>query len=189
MGVLTVSKPNWWQRVFIERGGIDYHETFSSIIKETTIPLLLSLAIHKKWKIRLLDISNAFLHGDLMELIYMEQPQGFKHPALPNHVYQLRKSLYGMKQVPHEWFHKLTGQLLRLRLIGSTIDTSLFYLNSGPIYVLIYADDILILGPSSTKIDDLVKSLRVQFTLRDLGQASHFLGVEFRPCKDGYLLT
>ena len=50
-------------------------------------------------------------------------------------------------------------------------------------------DDILILGPSSTKIDNLVKSLREQFTLRDLGQASHFLGVEFRLCKDGYLLN
>ena len=119
----------------------------------------------------------------------MEQPQGFKHPALPNHVCQLQKSLDGLKQAPREWFHKLTGQLLRLGFTGSKTDTSFFYLNSRPIYVLIYVDDILILGPLSTKIDDFVKSLSIQFTRRDLGQASHFLGVTFRPSKDGYLLT
>ena len=119
----------------------------------------------------------------------MEQPQDFKHPAHPNHVCQLRKSFYGLKQALREWFHKLSGQLLRLGSTGSKTNTLLFYLNTGTIYVLIYVDAILILGPSSTKIDDLVKSLSEQFSLRDLGQASHFLGVEFRPCKDGYLLT
>ena len=50
-------------------------------------------------------------------------------------------------------------------------------------------DDILIPGPSSTRIDDLVKSLSEQFTLRDLGTASHFLGVEFWSCNDGFFLT
>ena len=116
----------------------------------------------------------------------MEHPQGFKNPALLNHVSQL---LIWPKKAPREWFHKLTGQLLRLGFIGSKTDTSLFYLNARPIYVLIYVDDILILGPSSTKIDDLVKSLSERFTLRDLGKASHFLGVEFQPFTNGYLLT
>ena len=87
---------------FHQEGGIDYHDTFSPVIKVTTIRLLLSLAISKNWHIRQLDISNAFLHGDLTELIYMEQPQGFKNPAFPNHVCQLRKSLYGLKQAPRE---------------------------------------------------------------------------------------
>ena len=119
----------------------------------------------------------------------MEQPQGFNNPAFPNHVCQLRKSLYGLKQAPREWFHKLTSQLLRLGFTGSKTDTSLFYLHIGPIYILIYVDDILILGPSSSKIDALVKSLSEHFTLRDLGTASNFLGVEFRPCTDGFFLT
>ena len=67
-----------------------------------TIQLLLSLAISEDWKIRQLDISNAFLHDDLTELIYMEQPQGFKNSAFPNHVCQLRKSLYDLKQESQE---------------------------------------------------------------------------------------
>ena len=55
--------------------------------------------------------------------------------------------------------------------------------------ILIYMDDILILGPSSTRIGALIKSLSEHFTLRDLGTASHFLGVPFWPCNDGYFLT
>ena len=63
---------------FLQEGGIDYHETFSPVIKVTTIRLHLSLDIRQKWQIRQLDISNSFLHGDLHELIYMDQPQGFQ---------------------------------------------------------------------------------------------------------------
>ena len=135
------------------------------------------------------DLRNAFLHRDLKELIYMEQSQGFQDIAFPHHVCRLRKSLYGLKQAPREWYHKLSGQLLRLGFTGSKTDTSLFFLTSGPIYILIYVDDILILGPSSTQISALVKSLSELFTLRDLGTASHFLGVEFRSCPTSYFLT
>ena len=87
---------------FLQEGGIDYHEMFSPVIKVTTIRHLLSLAISQKWQIRQLDISNAFLHGDLHELIYMDQPQGFHDAQYPHHVCQLQKSLYGLKQAPRE---------------------------------------------------------------------------------------
>ena len=99
---------------FHQEGGIDYLETFSLVIKVTTIRLLLSLAVSKNWHIHQLNISNTFLHGDLTELIYMDQPQGFKDSAFPHHVCQLRKSLYGLKQPPRKWFHKLSGQLVLL---------------------------------------------------------------------------
>ena len=83
-------------RGFHQEGGIDYLDTFSPVIKVTTIRLLLLIVVSKNWQIRQLDISNAFLHGDLTELIYMEQPQGFKDSAFPHYVCQLRKSLYGL---------------------------------------------------------------------------------------------
>ena len=59
---------------FEQRVGIDYKGTFSPVIKPATIRLMLSLAVHNNWHLRQIDISNAFLHGNLSEEVFMEQP-------------------------------------------------------------------------------------------------------------------
>ncbi|KAH9801962.1 retrovirus-related pol polyprotein from transposon RE2 [Citrus sinensis] len=65
---------------------IDFDETFSPVIKPTTIRLVLALAISSKWLIKQLDVRNAFLHGQLKEIAYMEQPLGFTDQNLPDHI-------------------------------------------------------------------------------------------------------
>lgn len=84
--------------------GLDFGETFGPVVKAPTIRVILSLAVHFKWPLKQLDVKNAFLHGTLNECVYMEQPPGFEHPELPNHVCQLHKSIYGLKQAPRAWF-------------------------------------------------------------------------------------
>ena len=81
------------------------------------------------------------------------------------------------------------GQLLKLGFQGSKTDTSLYYLLTGPIYVLIYVDDILVIGPSLSQIQQLITSLAVHFKLKDLGSASRFLGIEFQSYKNGFMIT
>jgi len=65
--------------------GIDYTDTFSPVIKATTIYVVLSLAVTNKWHLRQLDVKNAFLNGHLTEQVYMEQPLGYIDPRFPNH--------------------------------------------------------------------------------------------------------
>ncbi|KAM1411727.1 hypothetical protein ACFXTH_024342 [Malus domestica] len=136
---------------FHQQEGIDFQETFSPVAKPVTIRVLLSLAVQFNWFLNQLDISNAFLHGDLKEYVYMQQPPGFIDPSKPHHVCQLRKSLYGLKQAPRAWFDKLFQALLQFGFVQSSSDASLFVLNGpSPVIVLVYVDDILVTGPNSS---------------------------------------
>ena len=54
-----------------------------------------------------MDVKTVFLHGDLEEEIYMEQPEGFKVDGKENFMCKLRKSLYGLKQARRQWYNKL----------------------------------------------------------------------------------
>ena len=59
-----------------------------------------------------MDMNNAFLNGDLVETVYMAQPEGFVNASKPTHVFRLIKSLYGLKQAPRVWYNKLKEALL-----------------------------------------------------------------------------
>nr|GEZ63963.1 ribonuclease H-like domain-containing protein [Tanacetum cinerariifolium] len=105
--------------------GIDCDETFSPVVKPTTIRIVLSLAVSHKWPIHQLDVKNAFLNGDLSETV------GFVDPRYPHHVCLLQKSLYGLKQAPRAWFQRFAGYATRVGFYHSRCDSSLFILCQG----------------------------------------------------------
>jgi hypothetical protein len=88
--------------------GIDYEETYSPIAKMTTIRTIIAMAATKGWSLHQMDVKNAFLHGDLQEEIYMEQPPGYVDQTHPNLVCKLKKNLYDLKQTPRAWSNKIS---------------------------------------------------------------------------------
>ncbi|KAJ0946635.1 putative RNA-directed DNA polymerase [Helianthus annuus] len=179
-GTITRYKARLVAKGFNQQHGVDYHETFSPVVKSTTIRTVLSLAVTQQWTLRQLDVQNAFLHGELAETVYLRQPQGFVDPQKLDYVCLLHKSLYGLKQAPRAWFNRLTMALHSLGFKGSKTDPSLFiYSSKGTLlYMLVYVDDIILTGNNPSLIDQVIHSLGTTFAIQDLGSLSYFLGVE-----------
>ena len=94
--------------------GVDYSDTFSLVAKMTSVRIFISLAATYHWDLHQLDIKNVFLHGDLQEEVYMEQPPGFVTQGEIGKVCRLRKSLYDLKQSLCAWFGKFSQALKNL---------------------------------------------------------------------------
>lgn len=62
---------------FYQHIGVDFHDTFSLMVKPISIRLVLSLSVCCGWSLRQLDVNNVFLQGNLYENVYMSQPPGF----------------------------------------------------------------------------------------------------------------
>uniref|UniRef100_A0A2N9J5Y1 CCHC-type domain-containing protein n=1 Tax=Fagus sylvatica TaxID=28930 RepID=A0A2N9J5Y1_FAGSY len=91
---------------YSQRHGIDYDEVFSPVVRHTSIRAVLALVADQDLELEQLDVKTAFLHGNLEEEIFMEQPEGFKQPGTENLVCRLKKSLYGLKQSPRQWYKR-----------------------------------------------------------------------------------
>jgi histone deacetylase 1/2 len=176
---------------FKQRYGIDYEDTFSSVVKAATIRLVLSIAVSRGWSLRQLDVQNAFLHGVLEEEVYMRQPPGYIDESRPTHVCKLDKALYGLKQAPRAWHARLCGKLEALGFKSSKADASLFYYNRGQyaMFVLVYVDDIIVASSSQDATNALLKDLERDFALKDLGDLHYFLGMEVKKSSDGLIVS
>ncbi|GAB2282717.1 hypothetical protein Dimus_039558 [Dionaea muscipula] len=176
---------------YTQRPVYDFEETFSPVVKHGTVCLVLSLAVCLNWPLHQLDVTNAFLHGELQETIYIQQPVGFIDPAKPTHVCRLHKALYGLKQAPRVWFQKFTNFLQTLGFIGCPHDPSFFiwHQNDHTLLLLLYVDDLVLTGNCSALISALIRRLSSVFTMKDLGQLHLFLGVQVSRQPDRLFLS
>lgn len=175
---------------YTQQYGIDYQGTFSPVAKIVTVRCLLSLAAAKNWPLYQMDVTNAFLQGDLTEDIYMSIPQGFER-SKSNHACKLLKSLYGLKQASRQWNSKFCAVMIRYGYTQSVHDHSLFLKHQdGQItLLLVYVDDIVITRNDSESITALKSYLHSNFAIKDLGILKYFLGLEVARSSHGICLN
>nr|CAN78392.1 hypothetical protein VITISV_034679 [Vitis vinifera] len=172
--------------------GFDHGDTFSPVAKIASVCLLLSVAVMHSWPLYQLDIKNAFLHGDLAEEVYMEQPPGFVAQRESGLVCRLRCSLYGLKQSPQAWFNHFSSVVQEFAMYRSTTDHSVFCHHNSLgqcIYLVVYVDDILITGSDQNGIQNLKQHLFTYFQTKDLGKLKYCLGIEIAQSSSGVVLS
>eukprot|EP00253_Pinus_taeda_P031620 PITA_31620 len=129
-----------------------------------------------------MDVKTTFLHGDLEEEIYMKQAEGFAVKGKKELVCKLTKSLYGLKQSPRMWHHKFDTFIRGLGFTRSKADHCVYFKLIGRrvIYLVLYVDDMLLVGNDKEIIQDLKTQLSSKFHMKDLGAANYILGMEIK---------
>ena len=182
---------------FSQAYGLDYHETFSPVARLSSIRVLLSIALDQSWPLHQLDVSNAFLYGDLDEMVFMEQPPGYVAPGESFAVCLLKKAIYGLKQSPRAWFHKFSQLLFSYGFVSTVSDPTVMRKRTphGCVILAVYVDDIIITGSDDAEVTATKAYLAQHFVTRDLSPPRYFLGLEiaYRPgqmsiCQRKYVL-
>eukprot|EP00253_Pinus_taeda_P022367 PITA_22367 len=137
-----------------------------------------------------MDVKSAFLHGDLHEEIYMEQPIGFIQID-SSLVCQLKKSLYGLKQAPRAWYAKMDSFFLESGFSRCYSDNTVYTKKVGKslIILVLYGDDLILTGSDPNLIDHVKSSLKKKFEMTDLGHLYYFLGLQVLQSKEGIFLS
>jgi len=163
---------------FSQRPGIDFNEVFAPTFRPATLRLVVAITAIEDMELRSVDITSAFVNGDLDEEIYMKQPEGF-HIGGPNMVCRLKKSLYGLKQSACQWNKKLDSVLtgMGFKCIESDRSVYIYSNDEVKIFVPIYIDDITFASKSGASIEKYIQILSTHFKCRDLGPTHFLLGI------------
>nr|GEY64967.1 hypothetical protein [Tanacetum cinerariifolium] len=113
-----------------------------------------------------MDVKTAFLNGELREVVYVSQPEGFVDQDNANHVYKLKKSHYGLKQAPSVW------------KVGHDI-----------LLVQIYVDDIIFASTAPALCDKFANTMSSKFNMSMMGKMSFFLELQISQSHGGIFIN
>ena len=149
------------------------------VVRFESLRTVIALAVQNGLKLHQMDVTTAFLNGELKEEVYMKQPEGYVIKGKEGLVCKLKKSIYGLKQSPRCWNSSLDDYLKKLGFLQAAGDPCLYMASEGEMFLIaIYVDDILLAGKSITRMNTVKQALSQKFQVKDMGELSYFLGVK-----------
>jgi hypothetical protein len=137
-----------------------------------------------------MDVKSVFLHRDLQEEIYMEQPPSYVHND-SSLVCRLKKSLYGLKQAPRAWYAKMDIFLIAIGFSRYHYDPNVYTKKVGShlIILVLYVDDLILTGSDSKLLNHVKTILKKKFEMTDLGFLHYFLVLQVLQTNEGIFLS
>ena len=164
-----------------QKWGIDFNRVFSTVIRTSTLRLMLIIAAAFGYSLTQVDIKQAYLQATVTERLYMHVPEGLSNRDTKGRrlVCKLKRSIYGLRQAGREWGICLSTYLTGYGFTRSHIDTCLYILKRGSssVWLAIYVDDIVVMDNDSSLRNQVIKDLNSRFTLTDKGVLSWILGI------------
>ncbi|GJV71259.1 retrotransposon protein, putative, ty1-copia subclass [Tanacetum coccineum] len=144
------------------------------------IRILLAIAAFYDYEIWQMDVKTAFLNGHLNEDIYMVQPEGFMYLKHPNKVCKLQRSIYGLKQASRSWNKSFDEEIKKIGFTQNPDEPCVYLKASGSnvAFLILYVDDILLMGNNVTMPQEVKSWLYKCFSMKDLGEAAYILGIK-----------
>lgn len=163
---------------YSQKCGADYDETFSPVVRFSSIHTLLSFVVQNNLHVHQMDVLTAFLNGHLEEKIYMEQPEGYVKPGQEHLECKLKKSIYGLKQSPRCWSKTFTKFMKDIGFKHSTSDPCVFVKSQQELEIqAVYVDDLILITESIESMNELKDALKEQYKMKDMGELCYILGI------------
>ena len=170
---------------YAQKYGIDYEETFSPVVRFSSIRALLAFVVENDMLIHQMDVVTAFLNGSLEEEIYMEQPAGYVQPGKKHLVCKLKKSLYGLKQSSRCWNTAFRHYMESIGFKQSTADPCVYIQIADTITIVaVYVDDLIVITKTPEEMTRIKETLATQFKMKDMGPLHYCLGISIEQDKD-----
>ena len=187
---------------FTQVQGVDYNESFSPVARLSSLRVLVAISATRKLKITQLDVTTAFLYGEIDTETYIEAPELLEEtleemsrrdtdPAIRkaateqlgklrsgDQVCKLNRAIYGLKQAGRQWHEKLSSVLQKAGLQPTISDPCMYTNEEKTIVVLTYIDDLLVMTEKPEDEKTIVGVLASNFKIKDLGEMKFCLGIQ-----------